>query len=116
MLHRMTLWNDAFQAVKSGRKTVEMRLYDEKRSAVQVGDIIEFSDPCGVETLRCEVTSLHRYDSFEQLYQNHDPRSIGYRDGEKADPADMLRYYTPEEIEQYGVVGIEIRRMEEDLW
>ena len=75
MLHRMTLWHDAFQAVKNGRKTIEMRLYDEKRAAVRVGDTIEFSDPCGVETLRCEVTALYRYDSFEQLYQNHDPQS-----------------------------------------
>ena len=116
MLHRMTLWHDAFQSVKSGRKTVEMRLYDEKRAAVRVGDTIEFSDPCGVETLRCEVIALHRYESFEQLYQNHSPRSIGYRDGKAADPADMLRYYTPEEIAQYGVVGIEIRKAEEDLW
>ena len=107
--HAMNLQERPFRAIAEGRKTVELRLYDEKRAAVRVGDTVEFSDSCGAETLLCEVTALYRYDSFEQLYQNHDPRSIGYGDGEKADPADMLRYYSRERIDRYGVVGIGLR-------
>lgn len=31
-MHRMNLWNDSFEAIKGGWKTIEMRLNDEKRS------------------------------------------------------------------------------------
>jgi ASC-1-like (ASCH) protein len=37
MIRRMKLWHDPFMKILEGTKTVEMRLYDEKRSAVSVG-------------------------------------------------------------------------------
>ena len=44
MTHHMNLWDDSFQAIKEGWKTVEMRLNDEKRSIISIGDIIEFTN------------------------------------------------------------------------
>ncbi len=41
-------------------------------------------------------------------HKNHDKRSIGYTDDEPANPDDMLMYYTREQIERNGVVGIEL--------
>lgn len=32
-----------FEKIKSGSKTIEMRLFDEKRQRISVGDFIEFS-------------------------------------------------------------------------
>ena len=40
---RMNLWNDSFEAIKDGWKTIEMRLNDEKRSQIKIGDEIESS-------------------------------------------------------------------------
>ena len=37
----MNLWNDSFIAIKEVRKTIEMRLNDEKRSQIKIGDEIE---------------------------------------------------------------------------
>ncbi|WP_155832338.1 hypothetical protein [Butyrivibrio sp. MC2013] len=37
----MNLWDDSFRAINEGWKTVEMRLNDEKRSVINVGDVIE---------------------------------------------------------------------------
>ena len=34
--------------------------------------------------------------------------SIGYAKDEKANPNDMLMYYSEENIEKYGVLGIEL--------
>ncbi len=31
MKHQMKLWNDSYQAIIQGTKTIEMRLYDPKR-------------------------------------------------------------------------------------
>ncbi|WP_442952443.1 ASCH domain-containing protein [Paraclostridium sp. AKS73] len=38
----MTLNNDCFTLIKNGMKTIEMRLYDEKRKTVLKGDYITF--------------------------------------------------------------------------
>ena len=43
MLHKMKLQEDPFERIKNGTKTVEFRLYDEKRRTIQIGDEIEFS-------------------------------------------------------------------------
>ena len=42
MLHCMKLNRDPFEKIKSGSKTIEMRLFDEKRQRISVGDFIEF--------------------------------------------------------------------------
>ena len=44
MTYYMNLWDDSFQAIKAGWKTIEMRLNDEKRSIISVGDTIEFTN------------------------------------------------------------------------
>lgn len=108
MTHEMNLWHESFEKIKGKTKTIEMRLNDEKRSIIKIGDIIEFNDTSSGEKIRCTVLNLFRYADFETLYQNHNKQSIGYRENETADPADMLAYYSEENIKKYGVIGIEI--------
>ena len=43
MLHKMKLNEGPFERIKNGTKTIEFRLYDEKRQQIKVGDKIEFS-------------------------------------------------------------------------
>ena len=43
----------------------------------------------------------------------HKYNSIVYTEDETANPDDMLSYYTKEDIEKYGVVGIEISLIEQ---
>lgn len=105
----MKLHHLPFTSIKSGRKTIEMRLNDDKRKLLKVGDRVEFTDIKTLETLVCTVVNLHTYPTFDELYQNHDKISIGYEENEIADPKDMLAYYPQEEINKYGVVGIEIK-------
>lgn len=38
----MKLRESPFERIKNGTKTVEFRLYDEKRSKINIGDQIEF--------------------------------------------------------------------------
>ena len=111
MTHLMKLWHDSFVKISEGTKTVEMRLFDGKRSALSVGDTIIFEDTSDGSRLECIVLALHRYPSFTELYARHDKTSIGYGVNEIADPADMLKYYSDEDIRKYGGVGIEIQRL-----
>ena len=68
MKHKMKLNNGPFERIKNGTKTVEFRLYDEKRKQIKIGDKIEFSKlPDMTEKLLVEVLDLYREESFEKL-------------------------------------------------
>ena len=108
MIHKMNLWNESFSAIKNRTKTIEMRLCDEKRSIICIGDIIEFTNTKTNEICECAVTNLYKYESFNELYKHHNKIAIGYADNEIADPNDMLAYYGAKDIEKYGVLGIEV--------
>ena len=109
----MNLWDDSFQAIKEGWKTVEMRLNDKKRSIISVGDIIEFTNTTTQEKMSCQVVNIYKYANFAELYEHHDKISIGYKEDETANPDDMYAYYTKEQVEKYGVVGIQVSVIED---
>lgn len=109
MVHEMKLHNEPFELIKSGSKTIELRLNDEKRKLIKIDDLIEFENRVTLEKIKVKVIGLHKYDSFEELYKQFDKISLGYGKNENADPTDMELYYTKEEQEMYGVLGIEIQ-------
>ena len=113
MCHLMRLKAQPFQMIWDGDKTIELRLYDEKRQLLQPGDLIEFEE-LTEENRRIvvEITALHRFSSFEALYAGLLLNKCGYRPGERAHHSDMLAYYSAEEQEKYGVVGIEFELKE----
>lgn len=43
MIHKMNLNPEPFGMILSGQKTIELRLNDEKRKLIKVGDRIEFT-------------------------------------------------------------------------
>lgn len=108
MKHKMNLQHEPFVKIKAKTKTIEMRLFDKKRSEISVGDDIIFVDNSTKEFITCKVTNLFKYKNFDELYSNHDKISIGYSEDEIANSNDMLTYYSTEQIEKYGVVGIEL--------
>ena len=105
----MRLHNSPFNLIKSGTKTIELRLNDEKRSLIKIGDKIEFTNRITEEKIVVEVINLHNYDSFFELYKHFDKVSMGYDEDEEEDPKDMEQYYSKEEQDKYGVLGIEIK-------
>ncbi len=108
MIHKMKLQHTPFEKIKGKTKTIEMRLCDEKRLAIAIGDTIVFTDVSTGENIVCLVTNLYKYADFVGLYKNHDPIALGYTPDEPVCSSDMLQYYSEEKIAQYGVVGIEI--------
>ena len=111
MTHDMKLRREPFEKIKSGAKTVELRLYDEKRRAISVGDEIRFACVDGDEPpLRRRVTALHVFSSFAELYAALPLEKCGYsaEELESASPDDMNAYYSREEQSRFGVVGIEL--------
>ena len=104
----MRLHKGPFELIKNGSKTIELRLYDEKRQMINIGDTITFESRSDGDKIQVKVIALHKYPSFEELYKHFDKVSMGYKDDEEADPKDMELYYSSEEQSKYGVVGIEV--------
>ena len=109
-VHKMRLNSAPFEMIKSGEKTIELRLYDEKRQRIKVGDRIVFTNNTTGETLNITVMKLHRFRTFNELYKSLPLSKCGYttENVDKANPADMEQYYSVEEQSKYGVVGIEL--------
>ncbi len=108
MKHTMKLLEDPFERIKDGTKTVEFRLYDEKRKMVQVGDIIEFYKlPDLTQKISTEVVELYRYPTFRELFQH-----LGYNEEEVLERVkSMHQIYSEEEEQKDGVLGIKIKKI-----
>ena len=106
----MKLNESSFEMIKSGVKSIELRLFDEKRQKIKTGDDIIFTNTATGEKLCATVKTLHRFDSFDALYSALPLLQCGYtaEDVGTASPSDMEQYYSAEEQKKYGVVGIEL--------
>ncbi len=111
MKHEMKLNNGPYMNIKNGTKTIELRLNDEKRQLLKVKDLIEFTNRETLEQMLVEIENLYHYSSFDELYKHFDKVSMGYKEDDIADPKDMEEYYSKEEQEKYGVLGIEIKKI-----
>ena len=113
MIHKMKLNQSPFDRIKNGTKTVEFRLYDDKRKQIKVGDKIEFSKlPEQSEKLLVEVLELYQDKTFENLFRKL------YKDNEEEierKTKSMYTIYSQEQEKQYGVLGIKIKIDTENL-
>ena len=108
-MHTMKVQTKYYNLLKSGVKTVELRLWDEKRQLIRAGDQINFSDLSNPDdTFMAKVVALHRAPSFDKLCKIISPQQAGF--STKEDLLNCLeKFYTPEAQQKYGVVGIEIK-------
>lgn len=111
MIHEMRLNNEPFIKVKEGIKTVELRLLDEKRKTLRVGDKIIFTNRANNEKIDVLVTNLFKADSFAPIYEKYSKVAMCYNEEDDAKPEDMEEYYSKEEIKKYGCIAIEIEKV-----
>lgn len=109
-IHKMRLVDFAFKAIENREKDIEVRLCDEKRQLINIGDIIEFENIDTSEKLKVKVINLHKFNTFSDLFDFFDHRRLGLNDND--DASIMNNFYSKEEQKKYGVVGIEISLIE----
>ncbi|MBR6776119.1 MAG: ASCH domain-containing protein, partial [Clostridia bacterium] len=110
LIHNMFLATEPFDSIYNGIKTVEYRLYDEKRKRVAVGDTIIFTNRDTGETVKTAVTYIKTFDSFLSLFSALGCEGEPYRRWTARQLADSMRaYYTEEAEKEHGVVAIGIQ-------
>ena len=105
----MNLQPKYFDFIKGGTKRIELRLYDEKRQSIQLGDIIEFAKSDD-EKFKAEVVGLLRYDSFADLFEDFDISILADSSMTKQELLEVLgEFYSEEKQAEFGVIGIRIK-------
>ena len=109
-IHVMKLQDKYYNYILKGTKRIEIRLNDEKRQLIKVGDIIEFKkEPELIESFKTKVISLLKYDSFDSMFKDFDISILADKDMTKEELKNTLEeFYTKEKQEKYGVLGINI--------
>lgn len=111
MVYDMKLSSSPFEAMASGEKTIEIRLFDKKRRKLEIGDRIIFSmldDPN--RRIAVRITALFRFATFLELFSEISPERCGSAKGTSAAEAaaGMRKYYSSENEKRYGVLGIKV--------
>ncbi len=110
MIHEMKLKAVYFNKIKNGSKVYEIRLNDEKRKIIDIGDVIIFKkEPELTETLQTVVKDLVYFKSFKEMVDTLPLEKIGFENLSK-DEVESIYYgfYSIENELKYGVVAIKV--------
>lgn len=112
ILHEMKLDKVSFEKLDKGFKTLELRLMDEKRQMLELGDRITFRlFPTLDHSCTMIVTGLLHYPNFDALLDDVDMRWLGLEDSKKEWQKNVMRQiYSPEDEKEYGVLGIRMHK------
>ena len=110
MEHEMKLQPKYYNFILNGTKRIEIRLYDEKRQQIKIGDVIKFlKEPELNDSFNAKVVGLLRYNSFEEMFKDFDISILSDESMTKDELISVLeQFYTKEKQEKYGVLGIKI--------
>ena len=110
MKYIMKLNPKYFEYMKNGTKRIEIRLNDEKRKNIKIGDEIVFQkEPELEEEIITKVVKLIVKQTFKELIEQLDIREYSDKtESKEIFLKDLYRFYTKEQEEKFGVVGIKI--------
>lgn len=97
MIYEMNLNASPFEKIAFGSKTIELRIFDEKRRRIDIWDRIVFTNlDDSMKKIAVTVRSLHRYASFEDLFADIPLEKCGNISTGTPDMAavGMSKYYT----------------------
>jgi len=107
-IYRLHLLDKYFNLIKSGKKTVEIRLNDEKRQKMKIGSYIEFINNDTNESILCEIVNKKVFESFDEVFNYYKENEIGIL---KKDINEVIsNIYTKDEIEKNKICAIEVRK------
>lgn len=109
-MHEMKLQERYYNYILNGTKRIEIRLNDEKRQNIKIGDKIKFlKEPELNEYFEVNVIDLLKYNSFNDLVNDFDISVLADKSMSKGELINTLEeFYPKEKQEKYGVLGIRI--------
>ncbi|MBD5391128.1 hypothetical protein HDR67_03900 [bacterium] len=117
----MHLSEEMFLAMKEGTKIVEVRVFDDKRKLVDIGDYIEFHN--NNDHIKMRVIDIRIEHTFKEVFERiidlnntslyYTPEQLGFSKESSIDQLvkEMYKYYTKEQEEKYGVIAFTLEQL-----
>ena len=111
MIYEMKLQPAFYNYMLNGTKRIEIRLNDEKRKNIKVGDKIKFyKEPNLEEYFMTEVVEILKFNDFREMIDNLKIEELADEILTKDELLSTLeKYYSKEKQEKYGTLGIRIK-------
>ena len=102
---------EVFDIVLNKDKDVEIRVNDEKRRKLNVGDTLVFLNRGNEEEqIRATITNLVYFNNFLEVTEAYDMKRIYLEETTKEEYINLMKqFYNDEEVKEYGVVAIEFK-------
>ena len=98
-----------YNLLKSGIKTIELRLYDDKRKKIKIGDELIFENLSNPKDYFTGVVkNLYRASDFGSLAEQISPEKAGFQSKDEMIKT-MKTFYPTDRQKEDGVLGIEIK-------
>ena len=76
-VYKFHLLDKYFEMVKNGKKTSEIRIYDDKKRKMKIGEHIEFINNQNNETILVQIKNINIFNNLEDLYKKYSEKEIG---------------------------------------
>ena len=108
----MHLESEIYNLVNNNIKDIEIRINDEKRRKLKIGDIITIINRGNNDTFKVKITNLEYFPSFNDCINNYDLKRLYNDKITKVELLNLLyKFYTKEEENKYGVVAIILKKI-----
>ena len=111
MKHEMKLKDIYFDKIKNEEKVYEIRLNDDKRKLIRVGDIIVFKrEQELIECITTKVTDLIHFVSFEEMAKSLPLEKVGFENKGIKEVVEIYhQFYNEEDEKNNGVLAIKVQ-------
>ncbi len=110
-INEMKLHPAPYDLIRDGTKTVEIRLFDEKRASLAEGELILFKkQPYLHEMLYKKIGAIKRFGSIGDMFDAYGAVPLGCKEDDNAESLaeGMKSYYSDEDVTKYGWCAIEL--------
>lgn len=108
-VHTLKLIDKYFYLIKNNQKIYELRMNDEKRKEIKIGDEICFlKEPELKEYFYKEVINLHYFKSFEELVTTLPLKETGFESKEEL--INTMNSIYKDKLDKYEIVAIELKK------
>ena len=109
-MHQIRVKEIYYNKIKNKEKIYEVRLLDEKRKQIKIGDIINIKkEPELKESLNAKVVNLVCFKTFEEMAITLPAKQIGFDGFDKSYIVnEYYKFYSYDQEREFGVVAIKI--------